>query len=62
MVHCTLTKEQTMSDVNAQRKPCELTEEYLDVVTGGGARITPNENLSLNFAKLQWAYAPTDPC
>jgi hypothetical protein len=39
-------KEQTMSDVNAQPKPCDLTEEDLDVVTGG----------SLSYESIKFEY------
>jgi hypothetical protein len=34
-----------MSDGNAQSTPCELTDEYLDVVTGG-----------LNYKEIKFEY------
>lgn len=57
----TFTREQTMSN-NAELKSCELTDNELDAVGGGGARTEPNESLSLNFTKVQWTYTPPDPC
>jgi hypothetical protein len=53
-----------MSNVNTESKTftCELTEEDLDRVSGGGARIEPNESVSFNFAKVEWSYIPTEPC
>ena len=50
----TITSEQILSEVNAEPKSCELTEEDLNAVTGGEAKIEPKEGLSLNFAKVQW--------
>jgi hypothetical protein len=64
MGHRTFTEEQTMSNVNTESKTftCELTEEDLDRVSGGGARIEPSESVSFNFAKVEWSYIPSDPC
>ncbi len=59
MVTRTFTKEQTMSNAKAEPKPCELTEEELDRVSGGGSR--PKESLSLNFTKIQFTNTSTNP-
>jgi bacteriocin-like protein len=50
-----------MSNVNAEPKPfdCELTEEELDQVSGGGKNSgsdRPTETLTLNFATLMYTY------
>jgi type VI protein secretion system component Hcp len=38
-----------MSDVDAEPKPCELTDEELENATGG---------VSLSFSKISFAYKP----
>ena len=52
--------------MNAESKPvCELTEEQLDRVSGGGTKSAtkdplPTESISLNFTKIAFKYDQYD--
>jgi bacteriocin-like protein len=54
-----------MSNVNAEPKPyhCELNEEELDRVSGGGTKAAtkdplPTESISLEYGGIIFSYSP----
>jgi hypothetical protein len=50
MVAGTFIREQTMSNIDAEPKPCELNEEELDRVSGSG------EEVHFEYGALQVHY------